>query len=184
MTTTVNLNDTTATGSAAMLNGDFLTFDGLPNNKFSLIIPSMPHVTFFLQQFQLPAITVNQILIPTRFVDYNGIGEKLDFEPFNVVFLVDKYSRNWSSVFNWMKSITVGGTTIDKTDDVVLMVDGKEFIRFIGAWPMSLSAYSLDSTVEKLTYVKANLTLNYDYLEYIGQFKTDDSGYDKPFKET
>jgi len=76
--------------------------------------------------------------------------------------------------------MTVGGTTVDRTDDVVLMIDGKEFIRFIGAWPKSLSAYALDSTVDKLIYVKANLTFQYDYLEYIGEFKSTDSNYDKP----
>lgn len=181
---TVNLNDTTDVGSASMLNGDFLTFDGLPNNKFSLIIPSLPHVVFFLQQFSLPSVSINEISIPTRFVDYNGVGEKMIFAPFNVTFLVDKYGRNWASVFNWMKSITAGGTTVDSTDDVVLMMDGKEFIRFIGAWPMRLSAFDLDSTVDKFTYVKSTLTFNYDYFEYLGSFKTQDSSYDKPFKES
>jgi len=74
MSTTVNLNDVKAVGNATMLNGEFLTFDGLANNKFSLIIPSIPDVTFFLQEFRLPAISVNQVTIPTRFVDYNGVG--------------------------------------------------------------------------------------------------------------
>ena len=181
--TTVNLSDVTTKGSATTKNGDFLTFDGLANNRFSLIIPSLPHVEFFLQKYSLPAITVNEVLIPTRFVDYNGIGEKLDYQPFSVTFMVDKYSRNWVSVFNWMKGMTAGGSTVDKTDDIVLMVDGKEFMRFIGSWPMSLSGYSLDSTVDKLTYVMANITFNYDYLEVLGQFATRDSNYDKPVNE-
>lgn len=178
--TIVNLNDVKTVGSASMQNGDFLTFDGLPNNKFSLIIPSLPNVVFFLQTFSLPEIRVNEIEIPTRFVDYNGIGEKLDYQPFQVSFLVDKYSRNWVSVFNWMKSMTVGGTNVDKTDDIVLMIDGKEFIRFMGAWPMTLTSYRLDSTVETFTYVTASVTFNYDYLEVLGQFATTDSAYTSP----
>lgn len=174
---TVNISDTDLVGSAAMQNGDFLTFDALPVNKFSLIFPSQPNVNFFVQQFTLPAIKINQVTVATRFVDYNEVGEKLQYEPFSLTFLVDKYSRNWASIFNWMKEITVDGSNVGRTDDIVLMVDGKEFIRFYGAWPTSLSGYELDSTIEKLTYVKANLTLNYDYLEYIGNFKTIDSAY-------
>jgi len=166
-----------------MKDGDFLTFDGLSNNKFSLIIPSLPHVEFFLQTYSLPSIGVNEIVVPTRYVDYNGIGEKLNYSPFSVTFLVDKYSRNWISVFNWMKGMTAGGSIVDKTDDIVLMVNGLEFMRFIGAWPMMLSGYSLDTTVETLTYVKSTINFNYDYLEVLGQFANADSNYDKPYGE-
>lgn len=174
---TVNTVDISDIGSATMQNGDFLTFDGLPTNKFSLIIPDLPHVQFFLQRFSLPSVNLPQAVIPTRFVDYNEVGEKLEYSPFQVEFLVDKYSRNWASVFNWMKEITVGGTNPGRTVDIVLMIDNKEFIRFYGAWPSNLSGYDLDSTVEKLTYVKAKLTLNYDYFSYLGQFATADSDY-------
>lgn len=177
MTKIVNLSDTTAIGSATLKNGDFLTFDGLPNNRFSLIIPSLPHVEFFLQIYTLPDIRVNEVKVYSPFVDINGIGEKVIFEPFSVDFLVDKYSRNWSSVFNWMKEMTVNGSNVDKTDDIVLMIDGKEFMRFYGAWPTSLSGYNLDSTVDKLTYVKSTIVFNYDYFAYIGQFATTDSDY-------
>lgn len=175
--TIINLSDSQSTGNAAMQNGDFLTFDGLVNNRFSLIIPELPNVQFFLQSFSMPNIVVRQVEVRTRIVDYNEIGEKLDFEPFSLTFLVDKYSRNWASVFNWMKEMSADGTTIGKSSDVVLMIDGKEFCRFIGSWPTSLSGYQLDSTVEGLVYVKATLTLNYDYMDYIGDFKTADSQY-------
>lgn len=174
---TVNTTDIEVTGFGSMPNGDFLTFDPLPVNRFSLIIPKLPHVQFFLQKFSLPAISVRSVNVPTPIVDYDEIGEKLNFEPFNVTFLVDKYSRNWVSVFNWMKEMTVNGSNVGLTDDVVLMMDGKEFIRFYGAWPSTLSGYELDSTIEQLIYVKSIVSLNYDYFEYIGEFKTSDSSY-------
>jgi hypothetical protein len=168
--TTVNVNDLNSNslnGTASMQNGDFLTFDMLVKNKFALIIPKLPNVQFFLQTISLPSVNIHQVTLQTRIVDYNEIGEKMDFEPFNVTFLVDKYSRNWASVYNWMKQITVGGSSIGKSDDVVLMIDNKEFIRFYGAWPTSLSGYDLDTTIDGLQYVKATLTLNYDYFDLI-----------------
>jgi hypothetical protein len=177
MMTVVNLVDTKYVGEASMTNGEFLTFDGLANNKFSLIIPGLDDVSFFLQKLTLPTINVHQVNINTRVIDYNGIGEKLLFEPFIVTFMVDKYSRNWASIFNWMKSMTVNGSSVDKEADVVLMIDNKPFIRFYGAWPTSLSGYDLDSTVEKFQYVLANVSFNYDYLTYEGDFKTVDSDY-------
>ena|ERR1035437_5312410 len=174
---TINTSDVSLVGTASMQNGDFLTFDILVKNKFALIIPSLPNVQFFLQTFEMPSINVKQVTVNTRIVDYNEIGEKLNFEPFNATFLVDKYSRNWSSVYNTMKEMTVSGSNIGHTDDIVLMVDGKELLRFYGAWPTSLSGYSMDSTIEDVQYVKATVTFNYDYMDYIGNFATADSSY-------
>lgn len=174
---TVNTTDVNVVGSGSMPNGEFLTFDALPVNRFSIIIPKLPNVQFFLQKFSMPSINVKSVSVPTPIVDYNEIGEKLDFEPFDCTFLVDKYSRNWVSVFNWMKEMTVNGSNVGLTDDIVLMMDGKEFIRFYGAWPTSLTGFDLDSTIEQLTYVKAVVTFNYDYFDYIGEFKTVDSSY-------
>lgn len=174
---TVNLTDTDIVGDAVMSSGDFLTFDGLPKNKFNLIIPSQPTVQFFLQSFAMPSVQVNEVKVATRVVDYNEIGEKMNFSPFTCTFLVDKYSRNWASVFNWMKEMTVDGSSVGRTDDIVLLLDGKEFIRFYGAYPLTLSGYDLDSTIQELTYVKGTVTFNYDYFSYIGTFATADSDY-------
>lgn len=175
--TQVNILDVKDVGSATMQNGDFLTFDGLANNKFSLSIPNLPNVQFFVQTFELPDVSIREVGLRTPIVDYNEIGEKLNFNPFILTFMVDKYLRNWVSVFNWMKAITSRGSNVGGTTDIVLFIDGKEAIRFYGAWPTSLSGLSLDSTVGELQYVKAKLALNYDYFEYIGEFKTEDSGY-------
>lgn len=174
---TVNTTDINSIGNASMQNGDFLTFDILVKNKFALIIPSLPNVQFFLQTFEMPSIVVKEVTVNTRIVDYNEIGEKLNFDPFNATFLVDKYSRNWSSIYNTMKEMTVDGSNIGHTDDIVLMVDGKEMFRFYGAWPTALTGYSMDSTIEDVQYVKATVTFNYDYMDLLGAFTTVDSSY-------
>jgi len=174
---TMNLSDIKGTGSASMQNGDFLTFDGLPNNQYSMIIPSLPNVQFFLQKFSLPSVSVKSIDLYSRIVDYNEIGEKINYEPFTVTFLVDKYSRNWASVFNWMKSMTADGSNIGHTDDVDLLINNQPLCRFMGSWPMILSGFEFDTTVEGLVYIKSTLTMNYDYMDYTGTFQTVDSQY-------
>jgi len=175
--TIVNLDDIASIGSASMHSGDLLTFDPLVVNKFSLIIPNQENVTFFLQQFSLPSVDVAEVIVNTRHVDMNEIGEKMQFNPFTVNILVDKYCRNWSAIYNWMKQMTVDGSIVGKTEDIILMVDGKEFIRFYGCWPASLSGFNMDSTIESVQYLKATLTFNYDYFDLIGEFATGDSVY-------
>ena len=172
----INLNDINSPkGSATLINGDFLTFDPLSNNKFSVICPLLPDVTFFLQGFSFPSVSINKMSVPTPYVDYALVGEKLNYQPISMTFLVDKYSRNWSSVFNWMRQMTVNGSTVGKTDNIVLMVDNKPFLRFYGAWPADLTGYELSSIGETLIYVKATVTFQYLYFDYLGEFATVDS---------
>jgi|SRR3972149_5005819 len=177
MTEINNLTDTTVLGEATMKNGDFLTFDPLPSNKYSLFIPSLPNVQFFLQSFTLPSVSVKEVSVPTPLLDYRQIGEKMNFEPFSITFLVDKYTRNYTEVYHWMKGMTVNGTTVGKTEDIVLLVDGKEFIRFVNAWPSVLSGFELDSTLSDLVYVKSSISFVYDYFNIGNQFQTEDSSY-------
>jgi len=172
-----NLTVPVAIGSASMKNDEFLTFDALTANKYSLIIPSLPNVQFFLQTFEMPEIRVNEVSIPSRFVDYNEIGEKLIFEPFTATFLIDKFVRNWTNVYNWMKAMTVSGSNVGKSDNIILGIGGVEFIRFNDAWPTSLSGIEMSSTLADVKYVAASVTFNYDYLDVINQFSTEDSVY-------
>ena len=175
--TTVNLADTNLIGSASMPNGDFLTFDALIKNKFTLLIPSLPNVQFFLQSFDMPSVSLDSCIVDTRFVDYSLMGDKLIYEPITLTFLVDKYVRNYSNVFNWMKSMTVEGSNVGFTDNVVLMVDNQPLIRFNDAYPVSISGLNMDSTVTGVEYIKCSLTMRYSYFDYIGQFSTSDSSY-------
>ena len=177
MTEINNLTDTAVLGEATMKNGDFLTFDPLPSNKYSLFIPSLPNVQFFLQSFTLPSVSVKEISVSTPYLDYAQIGEKMNFEPFNVTFLVDKYTRNWTSVYNWMKAMTVNGSNVDKTEDMVLLIDGKDFVRFVNAWPSVLSGFVLDTTLSDTIYVKSSTSFQYDYFNIVSQFATSDSSY-------
>lgn len=172
-----NLTDPTVIGSASMSNGDFLTFDALPNNKFQLIIPGLTNVQFFLQKFYLPDVKVSEVKINTRIVDYNAIGEKVEFSPFSVDFLVDKYMRNFAATFNWMKAMTVQGSNVDKMEDIKLLINGKECINFVDAWPTSLSGFKMDITESGVVYAKSTISFNYDYFSYVGDFATVDSSY-------
>lgn len=172
-----NLQDIAAIGSATMANGDFLTYDALANNKFSLVIPRLPNCQFFLQTFNLPEVAITQVPLPTRIVDYNCIGEKMKFSNISFTFLVDKYCRNWAEVYNWMKAITVEGSAVDQSTNAVLMINNEPTIRFYGSWPTSLTGFSFDATVDGVIYVKSTLEMNLDYFDYIGKFSTIDSEY-------
>ena len=173
----ITVRPTTVIGGSSSIDKSELILDVLQVQECQLFFPKLTDVTFFLQGVTLPTVNVNQISFKTRYVDPNEIGEKVKFEPFRITFLVDKKFRNWASIYNWMKAMTVDGSTVGQTDEPVLIVGGQKVIQFIGAWPTQLGDIEFDSTVEESKYVRATLTINYDYLNYIGHYSTSDSVY-------
>ncbi len=173
----ISLVPNTNMGSATLVDGTEFVFDILQNQDCQLFFPTLPEVNFFTQRVMLPTVTVNQIKQPTRYVDTNQVGEKLHFDNFTFSFLVDKKFRNWSSIFNWMKRMTVNGSNVGETDDPVLIVSGIHTLRFVGAWPTSLGGFDVNTVSAVSTNVSTMLTINYDYIDYTGVYTTPDSTY-------
>lgn len=177
MTSNISLIPNPTLGSAAMKDGSVLVLDGLLVQDCRLFFPKLPTVNFFLQKVVLPDIRVNEVKQRTRFVDPNEIGEKVNYEPFTVNFMVDKYMKNWNEIFDWMKKMTVQGSNVGMVDDAILIVGGKHTVKFVGSWPMALTRIEYDATLPQAEYVYCGLTINYDYIDYVGQFATVDSSY-------
>ena len=155
-------------GSAIMQDGSTANYDALLNNRFNIVFDKLPNVVFFLQGFSLPNVNVREVAIHTPIVDHNEIGEKLEFDPFTLNFLVDSNLKNWTEVFAWMKRMTVNGSNVGETAKATVFFNGSPIIDFYGCWPTSLGGMELDTTTEEAEYVKGAVTLNYDYFNVIG----------------
>lgn len=177
MTQNISIVQNANQGNASMPDGTPVALDGLLIQDCRLFFPKMPTVNFFLQGIQLPDVSVNEVKQYTRYVDPNQIGEKVNFEPFSVRFMVDKQFKNWNEIFDWMKRMTVKGTSIGETDDAIIIIGGKNVLRFVDAWPTRLGGVEFDATVPEAQYVKCQLEINYDYIDYIGQYATVNSSY-------
>lgn len=164
--------------------GDAYTMDGSKTNLDALLVqdcriflPKLPHVQFWLKTMSLPEVRVNEVNQHTRYVDPNEIGEKVVFQPFSVTFIVDKYMQNWAEIFNWMKRMTANGSVVGEVDDIVLIIGGKDAIKFVGSWPMVLGGLTFDNSEPDAKYMTCSLVINYDYFDYVGQYKQTDSSY-------
>ena len=178
MTTNITLNPNTNIGTSEMKDGSpIVILDALLVQDCKIVFPKLPTVAFALQTIALPTIGINEVKQPTRYVDANEVGEKVKFEPFTLSFIVDKYMKNWSEIFNWMKRITANGSNVGEVDEPTLIVGNKPSLKFIGAWPTSLSGMSFDTTNPQAEYVICQLSLNYDYVDFVGTFTTSDSSY-------
>ena len=60
--------------------------------KFNII--QLPKVEFFTTEVNLPGITLADAIFPTPFKQIPMMGDKLDYEPLTITFLVDEYLDN------------------------------------------------------------------------------------------
>jgi hypothetical protein len=153
------------TPETLMPDGNAVNYDGLLNNRFNIVFDKLPNTVFFLQGFNLPEIRVEEVSIPTPIVDYNDVGEKINFDPYTIHFLVDSNMRNWIEIYAWMKRMTSRGSRIGEESDATVYINGKDLLKFRGCWPMSLGSIDMDSTTEEAQFIKCSLTVNYDYLD-------------------
>jgi hypothetical protein len=156
-------------GTATMPDGSPVSFDGLRDNAFQLIFAKAPFTTLFLQEFTLPGVALPPAQRESMYVNFQEVGNKLDFDPLHIKFLVDKNIKNYIEIFTWMKQCSTSGEGNAKavTDNVVLVAGNKKLFRFNNCWPMGLGALTFVANTQDITYLAADLTLNYDYWEVV-----------------
>lgn len=155
---------------------------------FQLIIEKLPGVSFFSQSVTLPSVNLFDSNQSTPFVDVPIPGEKLQYEPLTVTFLIDESMINYKEVYNWLLGLaypdnneqyqnfinTQGNLSeLQKLySDAKLIILGNNLnpiqtISFIDTYPVNLGSLSFTTTDSDINYLTATLTLNYTRFEFI-----------------
>jgi len=93
------------TTSQSPLSRQPTKLDYLSPTQFRFIITQLPKVEFFTTAASIPSITLGETSMPTRFKEIPMMGDKLDYEPLTITFLVDEYLENYMSLHEWMTAI-------------------------------------------------------------------------------
>lgn len=179
-------------------NRNFLSPIGF---KFTLV--DFPKVAYFAQSANIPGIGMNTVEQPTimgRPIPYEAHG--LNYEPFNLNFIVDEDLENYLILHNWMRGLAGGdsfaersflevsstenrpGSTIDKYTNV--RADGSLavlnsnfqanfFVTFKDMFPVSLNALEFNATIDGTEYAVAQVQFryaSYDIQDINGQRRT------------
>lgn len=78
------------------------TINPLSPNGFQLYISRLPTLTYWSQEVELPEITLGASKVATPLVNWHAPGEKLEFNPLKLSFLVDENLENFIAIFDWM----------------------------------------------------------------------------------
>jgi hypothetical protein len=80
-------------------------FDYSQTNQFKIYLPIFPTVEWFVVQANIPGVTLGQASQYTPFVDIAVVGDKLEYDNFNMTFIVDEKLHNYQELLKWTYNI-------------------------------------------------------------------------------
>lgn len=161
--------------------------DNTPQNKnflsplnFVFQIKRSPHLNFFVQEANLPAITAEFLEQTNPFVKIPISGEILKFGNLNVTFKVDEDLQNWFEIHNWIRALgfpadfteyqsikknpvySGDGITSDISLIILNQIKKPAFeVMFRNAFPVHLSDLVFKTTEDTVNYMTATAEFRY-----------------------
>lgn len=156
---------------------------------FNFTIQRCPKVSFFSNTAQIPGIDLGVAVQPTYLKEIPRPGDQIQFQDFNLRFLIDEDLSNYMQLQNWMRGLgfpeslnEIYSEILGKNSDLykkqfykseeVLYSDAtlevlnstlnpQFLVKFYGMFPVSLSTLQFDATESDIEYFTADVTFKY-----------------------
>lgn len=143
---------------------------------FRLIIDSQKYknAQYTVQSVALPDISVDSAPLarPQRLMGFSG--DKVAYGNFEVTFIVDEDLINYKEIHDWILGLVTEdeNKAIRKERDMSLMVlsshnNVSREIKFIDAFPISLSTLQYDASTVDVEYLIASVSFQYSYFKIV-----------------
>ena len=96
---------TVDTGTTDALARQPDVFDYSQSNQFKVYLPIFPTTEWFVVRANIPGVTMAQASQYTPFVDVAIVGDKMQYDNFNMTFMVDESLQNYMEMYDWVKNI-------------------------------------------------------------------------------
>jgi hypothetical protein len=96
---------TVDTGTTDALARQPSVFDYSQSNQFKVYLPIFPTTEWFVVRANIPGVTMAQASQYTPFVDVAVVGDKMQYDNFNMSFMVDESLKNYMEMYDWVKNI-------------------------------------------------------------------------------
>ncbi len=147
-------------------------------SSFVLTLDSQSYsgAEFTIQTMILPDVSVEGAPVNFKQINVGRAGDKISFGSFEISYLIDEDLLNYKEIFDWMKSnVETKHSTTTSSDhyrDMTLTVMNSannvtKQIKFIDAYPTSLSSLPFDITTTDVEYLTAVATFQYSYYEFV-----------------
>jgi hypothetical protein len=131
---------------------------------------------FTIQTMMLPDVSVEGAELNYKQINVGRAGDKINFGTFEISYLIDEDLLNYKEIFDWMKSnVETKHSTTTSSDhyrDMTLTVMNSannvtKQIKFVDAYPTSLSSLPFDITTTDVEYLTAVASFSYSYYTFL-----------------
>ena len=149
----------------------------LQTTKFTFVIPNLPFAKYFCQTVTMPGVSTTEALVPTPLSDTFRTGDKLNYDPLTITFLIDEDLRVWEESYQWLVSLTkpvqfgqYRQKFPEKYYDAILTINTNANnpnlrFKFRNCHPVTLGSIQFATTDNADVTPVADLTFRYDYFE-------------------
>ncbi|QFR56567.1 hypothetical protein CPT_Mendera_018 [Stenotrophomonas phage Mendera] len=140
------------------------------NTSLYLEIPGMEEINYFVQNAEIPGMQMVGVDSPYQKHGTNVPSNRIEYDPFNCVMIVDEDMRNFEMMKEWfervrdtepvideLKTFTLHMTTSRKTANVQIV--------FHGAYPTLVGAMTVNSDASETNPIVCSLSFRYQYYE-------------------
>jgi hypothetical protein len=162
---------------------------GSGNYIFSLV--KFPEITFFVQEVELPSITLGTIVQSSSVHDIPIPGETMEYADLTCTFQVDSKMENYLAIHNWIVGLgypsnhqlyknlmnnSKNSTSLSElskgyTDGTLTIMDNSYTpiiqARFVDCFPTALSGIQFNSTNSDSAPLTSQVTFAYTYYELV-----------------
>lgn len=150
---------------------------------FRFVLTRTPLTNYYVQNATIPPMTLNTVEVPNPLITVPLPGDKLQFDPLTLTFMVDEDMKNYLEIYNWLvglgfpenskqrKDFMDSSPTFEKgfrgimSDGTLYTLTSHQNVNvktvFKDMFPVSLSDLTFDSTLTDVEYLKATVTFRY-----------------------
>jgi len=129
--------------------------------------------TFTIQTMMMPDVTVTGAPLQYKQINVGRAGDKIEFGAFEISYLIDEDLLNYKEIFDWLKSnVEANHTATNHVRDLTLTIMNSannvtKQIKFVDAYPTSLSSLPFDITTTDVEYLTAIASFSFSYYVFL-----------------
>lgn len=152
----------------------------LGKNGFQFNIHKLPNTDFFVQECNIPGISIQPIEIGTPLVNIPYSGDHITYDELVITFKIDEDLGAYMDIYTWVRQLGFSENSSEyatiaqqsktsgngiTSDASLIILDAKKRpnyeLTFRDAFPISLSTINLSYTIDDVEYLTADATFRY-----------------------
>jgi hypothetical protein len=159
----------------------------LQPTKFLVTIDRIPNAQYFCQKANIPGATMPEAPLVSPFHNYTIAGLNIQYNSFEMTFIVDESLQAWQDIYNWFLAISSPvsfdernmyqalqnpmPTKLPSYSDLYLTIlsnlnNSTTRVHFVNAFPTSITDIDFDTTQSADDVITATARFSYEYFEF------------------